>query len=329
MKLTTNDDLSGRRPTHGIIDRLLGEADKTMKLPAAIFRFTSFVRDVVTRTRSTGLGRTAGSLAFTTILGLVPLATVAIAFVARFPVFQQWLDALEAFLLKYTLPGSANEVVHRYVREFTEKAAGLTGVSIVFILFAAALVIATIEREINALWGIRVRRPFARRLVVYVLGVTVGPVLVGASISVTTWLFTQTLAPMPLELTLADFAVKPLPVVLSTLALALLYAMVPNRRVPWRHAFAGALPAALAFEAAKHAFAAYVKNVPTYELVYGTLAALPVFLIWIYVCWLIVLAGAAITATLTLDGDASAREQPRQPRHEQIARSSRSDRRAR
>ena len=307
----------------GMAPDIQGEAGKTMKLLAAIQRFPSFVRNVASRTRNTGLARTAGSLAFTTVLGLVPLATVAISFVARFPVFQQWLDALEAFLLKYTLPGSANEVVHRYVREFTEKAAGLTGVSIVFILLAAALVIATIEREINALWGISARRPFARRLVVYALGVTLGPVLVGASISVTTWLFTQTMAPMPLELTLADFAVKPLPVILSTLALALLYAMAPNRRVPWRHAFAGALPAALAFEAAKHGFAVYVKNVPTYELVYGTLAALPVFLIWIYVCWLIVLSGAAITATLTLDGDAPPRRRapwPQGSRTEEIAR---------
>jgi len=281
-----------------------------MSLLAAFLRPITFVKSVAARTRNTGLARTAGSLAFTTVLGLVPLATVAISFVARFPVFQDWLDALEVFLLKYTLPGSANAVVHRYVREFTEKAAGLTGISIFFILLAAALVIATIESEINALWGITVRRPFARRLVVYLLGVTLGPVLVGASISVTTWLFTQTLAPMPLELTLADFVVKPLPVVLSTLALALLYAMAPNRRVPWRNAFAGALPAALAFEAAKHGFAVYVRNVPTYELVYGTLAALPVFLIWIYVCWLIVLSGAAITATLTLDGNAPPQERP-------------------
>ena len=296
-------------------------------LAAALLRFTSFVRNVAARTRNTGLGRTAGSLAFTTVLGLVPVATVALAFVARFPVFQQWLDVLEVFLLKYTLPGSANEVVHRYVREFTEKAAGLTGVSIVFILVAATLVISTIEREINALWGIGIRRPFARRLVVYVLGVTLGPVLVGASISLTTWLFTQTLAPMPFELTLANVAVKPLPVILSTVALALLYDMAPNRRVPWKHAFAGALPAALAFEAAKHGFAVYVKNVPTYELVYGTLAALPVFLIWIYVCWLIVLSGAAITATLTLGADAPARPRPPWPRKEDDARSRRHPRR--
>jgi membrane protein len=274
-----------------------------MKLQTAVPRFFSLVSSVVRRTGNTGLARTAGSLAFTTVLGLVPVATVAFAFVARFPVFQQWLDALEAFLLKYTLPGSANEVVHRYVREFTEKAVGLTGISLLFIAIAAALVVAQIEREINAMWGIRARRPMAQRLAVYVLGVTVGPVLVGASISVSTWLVSQTLAPIAREFTLARFAAELLPFVLSTLALALLYAIAPNRRVPVYNAFAGALPAALAFELAKYAFALYVKNVPTYEIVYGTLAALPVFLIWIYVCWLIVLAGAAVTATLTLDAD--------------------------
>ena len=220
-----------------------------MTFQGALQHTAAFVRSVAARTRNTGLARTAGSLAFTTVLGLVPLATVAFAFVARFPVFQQWLDALEAFLLKYTLPGSANEVVHRYVREFTEKAAELTGVSIVFILVAATLVIATIEREINALWGIgaqaAVRAP-ARRLRARHRRsdrCSSAPAFRSRRGS-----FTQTLAPMPMEVTLTDFAVKPLPLVLSTLALALLYALVPNRRVPWRHAFAGALPAALAFE---------------------------------------------------------------------------------
>jgi membrane protein len=286
-------------------------------------RAVTFVRSVVARTRNTGLARTAGSLAFTTVLGIVPMATVAFAFVARFPVFQQWLDVLEAFLLKYTLPGGANEVVHHYVREFTEKAAGLTGLSIVFILVTATLVIATIEREINALWGIGLKRPRARRFTVYVLGTTLGPVLVGASISLTTWLFTQSLAAVPMEVTLTDFAVKSLPLVLSTLALALLYALVPNRRVPWRYAFAGAFAAALAFEGVKHGFALYVEYVSSYEVVYGTLSALPVFLIWIYVCWLIVLAGAAVTATLTLAADAAPGKGAWPPRQGDGARSAR------
>jgi len=269
--------------------------------------FVGFVRRVASHTRDIGLARTAASLSFTTLLGLVPLATVAIAFVARFPVFQQWLDALEAFLLKHLLPGTANAVVHTYVREFTEKAAGLTGLSIVFVAATAVLLIATVEREINAIWGSNRPRPLVRRLVVYAFGATAGPVLVGASISVTTWLFTGSDAAAPVRGTLAAVALKALPLLFSTLALALLYALAPVRSVPWRHAFAGAFVAALAFEGAKHGFAFYVRHVPTYEVVYGALAALPVFLIWVHVCWLIVLTGAAITATLTLSSDAGPR----------------------
>src|SRR4029077_6120503 len=97
----------------------------------AVAALTLFVRRVAVRTRQIGLARAAGSLAFTTLLGIVPLATVALEVVAGFPVFQQWLDALEVFLLKHMLPESADAVVHTHIREFTEKAAGLTGVSIV------------------------------------------------------------------------------------------------------------------------------------------------------------------------------------------------------
>lgn len=276
-----------------------------MRLRAAIGGAVAFAIRVASRTKQIGLARTAGSLAFTTVLGLVPLATVAFTFAARFPVFQQWLDALETFLLRHMLPNSADIIVHTYIRGFIEKAAALTGVSIAFTAVTAVLVIDTVEREINAIWGISRKRPFTRRLVVFALGATVGPILVGASIWVTTWLITQSLAVIPFHPTLANLAVKPLPLVLSTLALTLLYITAPNRRVPRRHAFVGAVAAALAFEATKHGFAFYLTEVPTYELVYGTLAALPVFLIWIYVCWLIVLTGAAITATLTLSADAA------------------------
>jgi membrane protein len=268
---------------------------------------------LLSRIQVIGLSRTAASLSFATLLGLVPLATVAFAFVVRFPVFQEWLDALESYLLQYMLPESANAVVHTYIREFTEKASRLTGVSIAFIVGTAALMIGTIEREINALWGITKRRPFTRRIIVFALGATAGPVLVGASISVTTWLLARSLAAVPLHSTPAALAVKALPLLFSTLALALLYATAPYRHVPWRYAFAGAFAAALAFEAAKHGFAFYVTHVPTYQLVYGALAALPVFLIWIHLCWLIVLVGAAITATLTLP-PATAPPRRRDPR---------------
>lgn len=268
-------------------------------LPAPVAALVAFALRAAARMRAIGLARTAASLSYTTLLALVPLATVALSSVAHFPVFQHWVDGLEAFLLRHMLPDSAYAVVHQYVREFTEKAAGLTGISIVFIVVTAGMATATIEREINLIWGIRRRRPLGRRLVVYLLGLTAGPVLVGASLSLTTWLVTKSLAAVPLHETVADVLVKPLPLVFTTVALTLLYVVVPMRRVPWRHALVGAAGAALAFEAAKQGFALYVTKVPTYQLVYGALAALPAFLIWIYVCWIIVLAGAAITATLT------------------------------
>ncbi|MEO8306078.1 MAG: YihY family inner membrane protein [Betaproteobacteria bacterium] len=278
-----------------------------MRLLEAVVDLVGFVRRVAARTRQIGLARAAGSLAFTTLLGLVPLATVALEFVARFPVFHRWLDTLETFLLRHMLPDTAYAVVHTHIREFTEKAAGLTGISIMFIVFTAAMLIGTVEREINALWGVTRARPLVRRLFIYAVGTTVGPVLVGASISVSTWLVTQSLDAVPLHGALSPIVVPLLPLVFSTLALALLYEIVPARHVPWRHAFAAGILAALAFEGAKQGFAFYLTHVPTYELVYGALAALPVFLIWIYVCWLIVLAGAAITATLTLPPDAAPR----------------------
>ena len=284
-----------------------GMNSAAMRLPARVAGLIAFAFRVVARTRQIGLARTAGSLAFTTLLGIVPLATVALEFAARFPVFEQWLAALEAFLLKHMLPESANAVVNTHIREFTEKAAGLTGLSIVFIIGTATMLIATVEREINVLWGVPRRRSLPRRMLVYALGVTLGPVLVGASISVSTWLITQSLAAIPLRGTLRPMILPLLPLAFSTLALALLYASVPVRHVPWRYAFSGALLAALAFEGAKSGFALYLTHVPTYELVYGALAALPVFLIWIYVCWLIVLAGAAVTATLTVADDAAPR----------------------
>jgi membrane protein len=140
----------------------------------------------------------------------------------------------------------------------------------------------------------------ARRVLVYAFGATVGPVLVGASVWATTWLLTASLAAVPLSEPFVDLALKPAPLAFSTLALALMYRLVPAAPVPWRHAFVGAIVAAAAFEGAKHAFAFYLAQVPTYRAIYGALAALPLFLIWIYLCWLIVLAGAAITATLTL-----------------------------
>jgi len=257
-----------------------------------------FVRRFVRRLRDVGIARTARSLSFTTLLAIVPLATVALAFVAQFPVFESWLTALEGFVLKNMLPSSTSSVVHQYVLGFAEQAARLTGISIALIAVTAALAIATVEREINQIWGIQRGRPIARRIVVYLVGLTAGPVLLGASISLTTWIVVQSLAAVPLRKTDTDIVLRALPVLFAASGLTLLYKVVPARKVRWRPALAGGITAAIALEIAKFGFALYLGQVHTYQLIYGALASLPVFLLWIHLCWVIVIAGAAISATV-------------------------------
>jgi membrane protein len=254
--------------------------------------------------RDLDLSRTAAALAFTTLLALVPLVSVAIATVARFPVFDAWLDALEKFLLRYMLPSSASTLVHTYVLGFAVHAAEVRGLSLAFVAVTGVLLFAMVEREINLIFRVRRGRSVLKRTPVYVLGLTLGPVLVGASIWSTTWILAQTRGILPRSATFGDFVIAPLPVLLTAIALALLYKIVPARPVRWVPALIAGASASAAFEAMKHGFAWYVTHVPTYELIYGALAALPLFLIWLHLCWVIVLAGALLTAAL--DGGQSA-----------------------
>jgi membrane protein len=262
---------------------------------------------VVARLRDIDLARAASSLSFTTLLAIVPLVTVAFAVIARVPIFEDSLKALEQFLLRHLLPFAGAAQVRAHIVGFSEQAARLTGISIVVIGVSVVLAIATVEREINAIWGIRRGRSLPRRLFVYAIGLTAGPVLLGASISITTWLVAHSLAVVPIRKTIGAHVVEALPFAFSTAGLTLLYKGVPARPVPWMPAFIGGALAALAFEGAKHAFAWYLTRISSYEAIYGALAALPIFLIWVYFCWLIILAGAAVSATIAEPGGRRAR----------------------
>jgi len=259
----------------------------------------NFTVRVVKRMRDIGLARTASALSFTTLLAIVPIVTIALAIVARFPVFEQWISTLETFLVRNALPGAAAAIVHQYVLEFAEQAARLTTVSVVIIGVTAAMALATVDREINLIWGIRRGRTLTRRVTTYLLVMTAGPLLMGASISLTSWLIGESLGLVIPRRTLGQTVFRALPFLFSMAGLTLLYKAVPARQVPLVPAAIGGAAAALALEIAKYGFAWYVAKVSTYEVVYGALAALPVFLLWVHLCWIIVLAGAAISATLS------------------------------
>jgi len=261
-----------------------------------------FFRRTVSRLNSVGWFRAAGSLSFVTLLGLVPLATVAFAFVAQFPIFQDFLKVLEAFLLRHLLPTSASTIVHQYVVVLAEDAASAVGRSIVFVAVTAALAIETIESEINEIWGVRNKRPIARRILVYLFGITAGPVILGATISLIAWTLAEIVAAVPMQKAFTDVVWRGVPTALVIVGLTLLYRMAPARRVRWRYAIAGGVLAGIAFEVTKRVFTWYLTSFQSYELLYGALAAFPALLFWIFLSWLIVLAGAAVSATLAEAG---------------------------
>lgn len=264
---------------------------------SAFARVPRFFRGTAQRLTGVGLARTAAALSFTTVLGLVPLFTVAFIYVAQFPLFERWLEALERFLIRHLLPGSG-ATVRPYLDQFTAKAAELQGIGLVIVVLTAVLLIATVEAEINAIWGTRTPRSLIRRILVYALGMTLGPLAIGAAVYSTNWLLEASFSVQLFTRPELAALGTPIAVALATLCFSVLYAVLPARRVPWWSALIGGVLAALAFEAAKRGFVLYVTNVPTYERVYGAVAILPLFLVWIFVSWVIVLIGAAVTATL-------------------------------
>jgi membrane protein len=259
--------------------------------------FALFLVRVLRRLQATQFLRIAGSLSFTTLLGLVPLFTVAFAYVAPYSMFEHWREALEPVLLKFLLPGSSVSA-RQYLAEFTAKTATLKGIGTALVVLTAVLLIAEVEREINAIWGIYEARSLPRRIIIYALGFVAVPALIGAAVYATSWLIDTSVAAVPLASAALPYVARPFSLAIGTVLLTLTYKLVPARQVPLRAALISGFLAAVALEGAKFGFALYITNVRTYEIVYGALAALPLFLIWIYVCWIILLAGAAVAATL-------------------------------
>lgn len=239
----------------------------------------------------------AASLTFTTLLSIVPLITVALTLISAFPVFAKMSAALQRFVVEHMVPASAGAIAG-YAEQFAANAAKLTAAGVVILVITAVMLLMTIERAFNQIWRVSHPRPVLQRVLIYWTLLTVGPVLVGASLSLTSWLVSLSLGVVS-DIPGAGVALlKTAPIILTAVALALLYLAMPNRRVAFRDAFSGGLLAGLAFEAMKRGFAFYITQFPSYKLVYGAFASVPIFLLWIYLSWLVVLSGAVVVAAL-------------------------------
>ncbi len=241
----------------------------------------------------------AAALSYTSLLALVPLMTVMLGVISAFPVFDRWADELEAYIFTHFVP-AAGDAVREHLHDFVQRTAGLTGAGTAFLIITAILLMSTIERSLNRIWRVRAPRGPVNRLVIYWAVLTLGPLLMGASLALTSYLAAApALAPEIVRGVLQEAIFQLMPFVVALVAFALIFVVVPNRRVLLHHALAGALLSALLFEVAKGGFVWYVTNFPTYERLYGALATIPLFLVWIYLSWEVVLLGASVSAALT------------------------------
>jgi membrane protein len=257
-------------------------------------------RFVIRRADQDKLFQVASSLTFTTVLSIVPLITTVFGVMTALPVFDRMRLALHSFLESRLMPEAISSSIFKYLDQFSSNASSLTIVSVLSFAVTSLMTMLTIDGALNAIWGVQRPRPLPQRLITYWAILSVGPILLGVSLTLASYLASVSAgfvtAPPPLVTAALDLV----PIVLFTLAYGALYVFVPNRRVEWHDALIGAFVAALAFEAAKRGFAVYVTRFPTYTMVYGTLAAVPLLLVWIYYIWIITLGGALVAASLPI-----------------------------
>ena len=244
------------------------------------------------------LGLTASSLTFTTIISIVPLFTVALAIFSVFPMFGKMQTGLQQLLVDSLIPDNIARQVLSYLGQFATKASKIGWVGALAFLVSALMLILTIDRKLNDIWRVRTTRHLARRIIVYWTLLTLGPLLLGLSLTFSSYVLSASKGWVSVLPGGVKVLLDVLEFVVIATGLAAMYRFVPNTQVRWTHALLGGVFTAVGLELAKRGLAWYLAKVPTFSAVYGAFATVPILLIWIYVAWVIVLLGAVVAAYL-------------------------------
>ncbi|SMC29890.1 membrane protein [Andreprevotia lacus DSM 23236] len=257
-------------------------------------RSAGFARYVGHRLVADRCLQTAGSLTYTTLLAIVPLFTIALTLFSAFPMFSEYSGRFRGFIISNLVPDTAGKVIGTYMRQFSDNAERLTALGTIGLAITALLLVFTIEKTLNQIWGVRRPRRLLSRTLNYWATLTLGPLLLGISLSLTSWIYQMTGLgnDFPALLRLG-------PMFLMFVTLTLLYLTVPNCFVPRHHAVGAALVAGVLLELMKNFFGLYLRLFGNYKLLYGAFAAIPIFLLWLYLCWVIVLGGAVLSAAMS------------------------------
>ena len=241
------------------------------------------------------LTTSAAELAYTTILALVPLITVIFALLSAFPMFDEVSQSLKQLIYSNLVP-TASDTIQNYLEQFIANTRKMTLVGIIGLIVTSLLLINSINNALNRIWRTKRKRSFMYNLTMYWTILTLGPILVGSSVAVSSYIFSLKWLS---DAASGDVLLSTLPFIISIVGFWLLYSIIPTESVPFKEALIGALVAAILFEIGKRAFALYVTSFPTYQLIYGVVSSIPIMLVWIYCSWCIVLFGAEFAATLT------------------------------
>lgn len=250
-----------------------------------------------------GLGR-AGDLAYTTLLAIVPLMIVSLWLFSDFPAFQPYVYQLHKFLFEHLVPSSA-QAMQNYIESFAQHAGSLSTVGLLFALVTSMILIFTMESTFNRIWNVKQRRQGFRAFLIYLSVLLILPPLAAVAFTISVLLFS-----LPYISTIVESVINYvpvfyiIPVVLSFFILLVLYKALPNCEVSTRCAIIGATIAALLFELTKIVFGTYITHFTSFTLIYGTAAVIPIFLVWLFILWVIVIIGAIIAYKLQIRSSA-------------------------
>ena len=240
----------------------------------------------------------AASLSYTSLLAMVPLLAVVFGIISAFPVFNEWSTNLQDFIFDNLLPATGEQIVP-YINTFLDSISSLTLPGTIMLIVTALLLMVRIEVALNRIWRVNRNRTVVNRIVMYWAVLTLGPILIAAAVALSAQ---QLLGLLGMEGGVSPGVHRVGIFLLSWLVFSLFFVLVPNRRVHIKHALIGAFLSTVLFELAKWGFVAFISNA-NYNVIYGALATVPIFLLWLYIVWNVVLFGASLAASLTTFSD--------------------------
>lgn len=260
-------------------------------------RAAAFLLFFLTRCKNQQIQVVSGYLAYVTLMSLVPLIVVMFSIITAFPIFSDFKLLLEDFVYANFVP-TAGDVVQEHLSGFVKNTSRMSAIAIGFLFVFALLLISVIDKSLNQIWQVKKKRRIITSFSMYWMILTLGPVLVGGSIAVSSYILSLVSFSDQSLIGVSNFFLRLVPLLSSVAAFLILYLVVPNKVVRFTHALSGALLAGVLFELAKKGFAFYVTQLPSYQVIYGALATIPILFVWVYLSWLVVLIGAVFTVTI-------------------------------